>query len=139
MVGHRSARAQCATGSRDSDLEAECGDIGGGYLGAPVPATTEPFSSNLGRARNHSVHFAALRASSSSAYHVGNGFNWSESGQFRTASVLRRHLNLSTWWPRRTMWPRVIRQDYTEAPKLCFIKHAGGTINRANRAAEWGG
>lgn len=108
-----------------------------------VAAQSEGLQSDLGAAQYHSVRFTGLEPASTYVYRVGDGFNWSEWNQFRTAAVGPAPLEFVYVGDAQNdifeMWSRVIRQAYTEAPKMRFIVHAGDLINRANRDAEWGG
>jgi hypothetical protein len=105
-------------------------------------ATTESFESDLNQANYHSITFRGLKPNTQYVYRVGNGANWSEWNQFRTAAAGPAPLEFiyvgdaqNNLWD---LWSRVIRQGYTEAPKTRFIIHAGDLVNRAHRDAEWG-
>ena len=52
-------------------------------------ATTTPLATDLAPAHYHSVEFAGLSPGTKYAYRVGDGVNWSEWFQFRTASGAR--------------------------------------------------
>jgi len=107
-----------------------------------TPAVTEPFESDLNMAHYHSATFNGLKPDTQYVYRVGDGANWSEWNQFRTAAAGPAPLEFiyvgdaqNNIWD---LWSRVIRQGYTEAPKTRFIIHAGDLVNRAHRDAEWG-
>jgi 3',5'-cyclic AMP phosphodiesterase CpdA len=107
-----------------------------------VNATSERLESDLNEALYHSVQFTGLQPDTQYVYRVGDGSNWSEWNQFRTAAGGAAPLEFvyvgdaqNDIWE---MWSRVIRQGYTEAPKARFIIHAGDLVNRAHRDAEWG-
>jgi len=51
-----------------------------------VEASSEKFTSDLNEALYHSVEFTGLQPDTIYAYRVGDGANWSEWNQFRTAS-----------------------------------------------------
>lgn len=106
------------------------------------PAATEPFDSDLNRAHYHSVTFRGLKPDTQYVYRVGNGANWSEWNQFRTAAAGPAPLEFIYVGDAQTniwnLWSRLIRQGYTEAPRARFIIHAGDLVNRAHRDAEWG-
>ncbi|MBK9169399.1 MAG: metallophosphoesterase family protein [Bryobacterales bacterium] len=107
-----------------------------------VPAATEPLRSDLNEAHYHSVHFTGLDPDSLYCYRVGDGFNWSEWNQFRTAAKGPAPLTLlyvgdaqNAIWQ---LWSRVIRLSVLTAPGARFIVHAGDLINKSGADAEWG-
>jgi hypothetical protein len=75
-------------------------------------------------------------------YRVGDGVNWSEWFQFQTASSDPEPFSFIYFGDAqndlKSLWSRVIREAYSDAPKARFIVHAGDLINRANRDEEWG-
>lgn len=105
-------------------------------------ATSETFQSDLNTARYHSVRFTQLKPGTMYAYRVGDGFNWSEWNQFRTAEANRAPVEFLYVGDAQNdiyqLWSRLIRQGYSEAPKARFIVHAGDLVNKATRDAEWG-
>lgn len=110
--------------------------------GVDHPATTVRFESSLGPAHYHSVEFTGLTPNALYAYRVGDGVNWSEWFQFRTA---RREAAPFTFVyfgdaqnDIRTHWSRVFREAFREAPRAAFTLHAGDLINRAQNDHEWG-
>jgi 3',5'-cyclic AMP phosphodiesterase CpdA len=107
-----------------------------------IDATTETLESDLGAAEYHSAVFDDLDPRTLYAYRVGDGVNWSEWVQFRTASVEPEPFSFLYFGDAqndlKSMWSRVIREAYTESSRSRFIIHAGDLINRANRDAEWG-
>jgi hypothetical protein len=107
-----------------------------------VDAHTEPLKTDLGLAHYHSVEFTALTPDTMYAYRVGDGFNWSEWNQFRTASEKPAPLEFIYVGDAQndiySLWSRLIRQAYSDAPKMRFIVHAGDLINKADRDADWG-
>lgn len=107
-----------------------------------VPAHTNPLTTDLGEAKYHWVNFDGLQPATQYAYRVGDGVNWSEWIHFRTASDRPEPFSFIYFGDAqndvKSMWSRVIRDAYSEAPRARFIIHAGDLINRANRDAEWG-
>jgi len=108
-----------------------------------VDAVSEDFVTDAGPARAHFVHIDGLRADTPYVYRVGDGMNWSEWNQFRTASdsasapvefVYVGDAQNDIY----SMWSRVIRQAYGDAPKARFIIHAGDLVNRGIVDYEWG-
>lgn len=107
-----------------------------------VAAQTTPVTTDLGGARFHSVTFADLTPSTLYAYRVGDGANWSEWIQFRTASNKPEPFSFIYFGDAqndiKSLWSRAIRAAYSDAPKARFILHAGDLINNANADAQWG-
>jgi hypothetical protein len=107
-----------------------------------VPASTQSLDSDLGPAKYHSVTFEKLEPSTIYAYRVGDGETWSEWFQFRTMSSKPAPLQFvyvgDAQNELKSLWSRVIRQAYSDAPKAHFLLHAGDLVNRGNRDDEWG-
>ena len=107
-----------------------------------IPAASQPLASDLGEAAYHTAHFMGLQPGTLYAYRVGDGSNWSEWNQFRTASDRPDPLTFIYVGDAQNRihehFPRVIRMAFTEAPKASFIVHAGDLIDKANRDAQWG-
>lgn len=107
-----------------------------------VPATTTPLRTDLGMAHYHAVQFTGLDPSTLYVYRVGDGVNWSEWFQFRTASAKPEPFTFIYVGDAQNNikehWSRVIRQAVLDAPKARFLLHAGDLINSANSDAEWG-
>jgi len=105
-------------------------------------AASESFQSDLNTAQYHSVRFTGLKPATMYAYRVGDGYNWSEWNQFRTAEPGPTPVEFLYVGDAQNdiyqLWSRLIRQGYSEAPKVRFIVHAGDLVNRASRDAEWG-
>ncbi|WP_152052406.1 purple acid phosphatase family protein [Tautonia marina] len=107
-----------------------------------VEATSTPLTTDLNEARFHSVVFEGLEPKTTYAYRVGDGVNWSEWAHFTTASDEAEPFSFIYFGDAqnnlKSLWSRVIRGAYSEAPKARFIVHAGDLINRGDRDAEWG-
>ncbi len=107
-----------------------------------VPAVSEALMTDLSTAHFHSVKFVELRPATKYAYRVGDGVNWSEWFHFTTASNKPEPFSFIYFGDAqndiRSMWSRVIREAYGDAPKARFMIHAGDLINRAESDAEWG-
>ena len=107
-----------------------------------VLATTQKLSTDLGEASYHSAEFKGLLPETLYAYRVGDGANWSEWFQFRTASRQRKPFSFIYFGDAqrevKSQWSRVIRQAYKHASDARFIVHAGDLIDRHNRDAQWG-
>jgi len=107
-----------------------------------LPATTTPFQSDLGAAHYHHVEFIDLLPDTLYAYRVGDGTNWSEWFQFRTASRVVKPFTFVYFGDAqndiKTHWSRVFREAFRAAPRAAFTLHAGDLINRGQRDAEWG-
>lgn len=107
-----------------------------------VAATTTALKTDLSTAHFHSAQFAGLTPSTKYAYRVGDGVNWSEWFHFTTASDQPEPFSFIYFGDAqndiRSLWSRVIREAYSDAPKARFMIHAGDLINRAESDAEWG-
>ncbi|MCA9126464.1 MAG: metallophosphoesterase family protein [Planctomycetales bacterium] len=107
-----------------------------------VMATAEALKTNLNTAHFHSATFKNLKPGTVYAYRVGDGTNWTEWFQFRTASAKNEAFSFVYFGDAqnnlRSMWSRVIREAYRDAPKAAFLLHAGDLINTAESDAEWG-
>jgi 3',5'-cyclic AMP phosphodiesterase CpdA len=105
-------------------------------------AETQALKTNLSTAHYHSVVFQDLQPGSTYAYRVGDGVNWSEWFHFRTASETPEAFSFIYFGDAqnniRSMWSRVIREAYRDAPRAAFLLHAGDLINRAESDGEWG-
>lgn len=107
-----------------------------------LPATSETLETDLGAASYHSVEFKGLLPETLYAYRVGDGANWSEWFQFRTASRQRKPFKFVYFGDAqnelKSQWSRVVRQAYKHASDARFFIHAGDLINTHNRDADWG-
>ncbi|MCA9191586.1 MAG: metallophosphoesterase family protein [Planctomycetales bacterium] len=107
-----------------------------------VAAVSEALKTDLSTAHYHSVNFKDLQPGTRYAYRVGDGTNWSEWFQFSTASASPEPFSFVYFGDAqnnlRSMWSRVIREAYRDAPKAAFLLHAGDLINTAESDAEWG-
>lgn len=107
-----------------------------------IPATTQSLKTDLNDANFHSVRFEGLKPGTKYAYRVGDGTNWSEWFHFSTASEKAEQFSFIYFGDAqnniRSLWSRVIREAYGDAPKAKFIIHAGDLINNAESDAEWG-
>lgn len=110
--------------------------------GTRHPAITTVLESDLGISHYHSVRFDQLTPKTTYAYRVGDGVNWSEWIQFRTASDQPEPFSFVYFGDSqndlRSLWSRVVREAYRDAPKAAFFLHAGDLINKSTRDAEWG-
>ncbi len=106
-----------------------------------LAAVSEPLTSNLSTAHFHSVTFADLSPETLYAYRVGDGANWSEWFQFRTASQKPKAFSFMYFGDAqndiRSKWSRVLRAAWSDAPKAAFMIHAGDLINNAEADEEW--
>jgi 3',5'-cyclic AMP phosphodiesterase CpdA len=106
------------------------------------PAETQLLATDLGEAHFHRIAFEDLEPNTAYVYRVGDGTNWSEWLQFRTAPRETRPFSFIYVGDAqnniRSMWSRVIREAYRDAPRAAFILHAGDLVNRPESDAEWG-
>ena len=106
------------------------------------PAQTSLLAAGLGPAHYHSVNFEDLTPGRKYVYRVGDGVNWSEWFQFRTAARAPEPFRFIYFGDAqnavREHWSRVLRAAYAAAPDARFVVHAGDLINTAHSDPEWG-
>ncbi len=89
----------------------------------------------------HSVVFDGLNPNSIYVYRVGNGENWSEWIQFKTAKREYSPFQFVYFGDAQNdilnHWSRVIRKAYQTAPNASFVIHAGDLVDSAHRDYEW--
>ena len=75
-------------------------------------------------------------------YRVGDGSNWSEWIQFRTASTDSGPFAFVYFGDAqnnlKSHWSRVVREAYRGTPEAAFLLHAGDLVDCANSDAQWG-
>lgn len=106
-----------------------------------VAATSQPLKIDIGESLHHTVEFTNLQPKTKYVYRVGDGGHWSEWFHFTTASQQPEPFSFVYFGDAqndlKSMWSRVFREAYSDAPKARFIIHAGDLINSANRDVEW--
>ena len=107
-----------------------------------LTAKTHLLESDLSKAHYHSVEFNALSPRTKYAYRVGDGVNWTEWFHFSTASDRPEPFTFVYFGDAqndiKSLWSRVVREAFADAPKAKFLLHAGDLINHPNSDAEWG-
>jgi hypothetical protein len=107
-----------------------------------VDAVFQSLRTDLSTAHYHTVEFQGLTPSTKYAYRVGDGVNFSEWFHFNTASDRPEPFSFiyfgDTQNNVRSMWSRVLREAYGDAPDAAFLLHAGDLVNVAESDAEWG-
>jgi 3',5'-cyclic AMP phosphodiesterase CpdA len=107
-----------------------------------VEAVSQTLETDLGTAHYHSATFKDLKPGTTYAYRLGDGPNWSEWFQFRTAAAKAEPFSFVYFGDAqnnlRSMWSRVVREAYREAPKAAFLLHAGDLVDQAESDSEWG-
>ena len=105
-------------------------------------AQTQVLVTDINEAHFHTIQWRGLKPATKYAYRVGDGANWSEWFHFSTASDKPEAFSFIYFGDAqndvRSMWSRVIREAYSDAPKAKFMIHAGDLINNAEKDAEWG-
>jgi len=103
-------------------------------------ATTAPFADSL-RVRYHHFVFDSLQPNTNYAYRVGQGDQWSEWFQFRTAGLPGEPFSFIYLGDAQanilSLWSRAIRKAWSMAPDARLIIHAGDLVNRGNNNNEW--
>lgn len=107
-----------------------------------IEATSQALKTDINTAHFHTVVFSDLKPGTKYAYRVGDGTNWSEWFHFQTAAAENEPFSFIYFGDAqnniRSLWSRVIREAYSDAPKAAFLLHAGDLINNAEADAEWG-
>lgn len=107
-----------------------------------LEATSTALKTDINTAHFHTVPFSGLTPNKKYVYRVGDGTNWSEWFHFKTAAAENEPFSFIYFGDAqnnvRSMWSRVIREAYSDAPKAAFMLHAGDLVNVANSDAEWG-
>lgn len=107
-----------------------------------VEATSEPFESDLSKCRMHTVEFTKLEPDTKYVYRVGDGVNWSEWFHFHTASDKPAPFSFVYFGDAqneiRSMWSRIVREAYSDAPKAAFMLHAGDLVDGPYHDDQWG-
>ncbi|MCH2163017.1 MAG: metallophosphoesterase family protein, partial [Phycisphaerales bacterium] len=122
---------------------APAGD-GPGFVGEArtIDAVTVSLDAELGLAHYHSVNFEGLSPETDYAYRVGDGTDWSEWSHFRTASEEPKPFTFVYFGDAqnnvKSLWSRVVREAYRDAPRAAFLLHAGDLVDDANSDVEWG-
>lgn len=107
-----------------------------------VAAESQPLVTNLGPSLRHTATMEGLQPDSQYLYRVGDGTNWSEWADFKTASDEARPFSFVYFGDAqnsvKSHWSRVMRRAFRDAPEASFMLHAGDLINRSENDAEWG-
>lgn len=107
-----------------------------------VALTTSLQGSEYEKANYHSATMTGLKPDQVYTYRVGDGKNWSEWFQFRTAPAAVKPFSFIYLGDAqndiKSKWSRVIRRAFATHGDARFIVHAGDLINRSNNDNEWG-
>lgn len=120
------------------------GNLRGGDVphAARINGSVQDFHSDLGDCHIHSIRIGDLDRATMYVYRVGDGRNWSEWFQFRTAAASDEPFTFVYFGDAqnaiRSLWSRVIREANQHAPRAAFMLHAGDLVNNADSDAEWG-
>ncbi|MAY73369.1 MAG: metallophosphoesterase [Phycisphaerae bacterium] len=105
-------------------------------------AATESYASDLSVAHYHTVNFEGLTPGTAYVYRVGDGVNWSEWFQFTTEPASDEPFSFVYFGDAqndvRSMWSRITREAFRDAPRAAFFLHAGDLINKPTKDGEWG-
>lgn len=107
-----------------------------------LKSRTSLLATDSGKSHYHSVEFTALTPATKYAYRVGDGTNWTEWFHFVAASDQPLPFSFVYFGDAQTelksLWSRVIREAFANAPDAKFFLHAGDLVNDSNRDSEWG-
>ncbi len=107
-----------------------------------VEAIRMTYNPEFGEVHHYTATFTGLKPETQYVYRVGDGVNYSEWIQVTTAADQAKPFRFvyfgdsqnNVW----SMWSRVVRQSYKNAPKSAFFLHAGDLVNKTNSDGEWG-
>ncbi len=106
-----------------------------------IKATTTGLQLDNEKLYYHSVNFTNLTPNTLYAYRVGNGAQWSEWFQFRTAHDRPEPFSFIYFGDAqnniRSLWSRAIRSAILESPKARFLIHAGDLVDHGDSDDEW--
>ena len=105
-------------------------------------ADTQPADATGARkAFHHSVVFTSLSPGTLYAYRVGDGQNWSEWNQFRTAQKIPSPFTFIYFGDPQeqvlSMCSRIFRTAYKTAPYAAFWLFVGDLVDNGDRDEEW--
>ena len=108
-----------------------------------IDATSTPLTTDLGQARYHSVDFEGLAPATHATPTASATAPTGASGSTSAPPASQPEPFSFIYFGDaqndiKSLWSRVIREAYSDAPKARFIVHAGDLVNRANSDAEWG-
>lgn len=129
-----SAKAQMAVATPNPDFE---------NTAETVAATAVVHQVKPGKAVGaYSVHFTGLKPDTRYCYRVGDGANWSEWFEFRTAEDHPGNFRFIYLGDAqnsiRSLWSRAVRAAYANAPDARFIVHAGDLVAEGYDDDLWG-
>lgn len=106
-----------------------------------LDARSTQFSTPAGPCRMHRVRLSNLKPDTLYQYRVGDGPNWSEWMQFRTASAERKPFQFiylgDTQNDIFSQVPRVARAAILDCPDALFMAHGGDLVDLAERDDQW--
>lgn len=106
-----------------------------------VEATTRAYQTDYPLWHVHTAEFKDLAAGTVHAYRVGDGVNWSEWFEFRTAPAVHERFSFIYLGDAqndvRSLWSRVVRRAFADAPDAAFVLHAGDLVNQAENDTQW--
>lgn len=107
-----------------------------------LTAETSFFKTNTNECHTHVARFTGLMPETRYAYRVGDGTNWSEWLQFRTASRDAKPFTFIYFGDSqndlRPMWPWIVRESFQTVPRMAFTLHAGDLTSGRGNDPEWG-
>ncbi|MGX5818783.1 fibronectin type III domain-containing protein [Chitinophaga lutea] len=134
-------RTSTAVGESFAEIAPATPDPGFHEKARRYTARTEPLIRDTIAVHYHSIVFDGLQAGQQYVYRVGQGNDWSEWIQFRTAVKGPAPFTFIYLGDAQTNifshWSRTLRKAWSAAPDARLIIHAGDLVNRGNRNEEW--
>lgn len=107
-----------------------------------VAATSQPFQSDLSTSHYHSATMTGLKPGTTYNYRVGDGVNWGEWSNFRTAAETNEPFEFLYFGDAQTNIAQhcahLFQMALRYSPNARFLVHAGDLINNATNDAQWG-
>lgn len=105
------------------------------------PATATLFDVEGSKTWHHSVLIENLKPNTYYAYRLGNGSQWSEWFNFKTAGSTYERLTFLYFGDIqngiKSLWSRVARQAMRSVPQAQLALYAGDIVNRGDNGSEW--
>ena len=115
------------------------------FVSDAITVPAKPGSLDIGNGKTvgtYRANLQGLKPETHYLYRVGDGKNWGEWFEFRTASDQPKKFRFlyvgDAQNDIKSRWSRVIRAAYAKAPKSAFIIHAGDLVASGYRDDLWG-
>jgi hypothetical protein len=143
------ATEQSVTWRTDTTVATAQAQLATAAEGPDFPSTTVLASRNTTVRANlgydavfHTARFTGLEPDTKYLYRVGDGTNWTEWYEFKTAADTAEPFSFVYYGDAQNdiqeHWSRVSRQAFRDAPETRLFVHAGDLVNTPTNDNEWG-